>query len=308
MKINKAYLYALLSVLSWSTVATAFKISLDYLSFIQLVFYSSLFSFLILGILLLSRKTIKRQEFSLIKNYKSVYLGFINPFLYYFVLLKAYSLLPAQLAQPLNYTWPLALVFMSAFFLKRHLTFKSIIALVISFIGVILVSSEGNLPGFQINKPLGVGLAIGSSVIWAMYWILNMKDTRKPVIKLFFNFGYGVIFSFIALLLAGEWSIPPFNGILCSAYIGLFELAIPFIFWLKALNMTTKTDKISNLVYISPFLSLVFIAFILHENIYYTTIVGLVFIIFGIFVQYLHKDHFRKNFMKTVFLFKRNTK
>ena len=33
--------------------------------------------------------------------------GFLNPFLYYIILFKAYSLLPAQEALSLNYTWPL---------------------------------------------------------------------------------------------------------------------------------------------------------------------------------------------------------
>ena len=36
-------------------------------------------------------------------------LGFLNPFLYYVVLFKAYDLLPAQEAQPLNYTWAITL-------------------------------------------------------------------------------------------------------------------------------------------------------------------------------------------------------
>ncbi|NJK98814.1 MAG: EamA family transporter, partial [Bacteroidales bacterium] len=48
-------------------------------------------------------------------------LGFLNPLLYYLVLFKAYSLLPAQIAQPLNYTWPLILVILSIIFLSKNI-------------------------------------------------------------------------------------------------------------------------------------------------------------------------------------------
>ena len=39
--------------------------------------------------------------------------------LYYLILLKAYQLLPAQVAQPLNMIWPVILVFLSVPILKQ---------------------------------------------------------------------------------------------------------------------------------------------------------------------------------------------
>jgi drug/metabolite transporter (DMT)-like permease len=62
-------------------------------------------------------------------------------------------------------------------------------------------------------------------------------------------------------------------------------MGITFFFWLKALQLASTTAKVSNLVYLSPFLSLFLVHFILHEPVYYTTPIGLVFIIAGIFVQ-----------------------
>jgi len=75
------------------------------------------------------------------------------------------------------------------------------------------------------------------------------------------------------------------KGVFSAVYIGLFEMGITFLFWLKALQAAPTTDKVSNLVYIAPFLSLVFVHFILHEPVYYTTPVGLLFIISGIWYQ-----------------------
>ena len=76
-----------------------------------------------------------------------------------------------------------------------------------------------------------------------------------------------------------------YKGAAASVYIGIFEMGITFFFWLKALQMASTTDKVSNLVYLAPFLSLIFVHFILHEPVYYTTPVGLLLIISGIFIQ-----------------------
>jgi drug/metabolite transporter (DMT)-like permease len=62
-------------------------------------------------------------------------------------------------------------------------------------------------------------------------------------------------------------------------------MGITFFFWLKALQLASTTAKVSNLVYLAPFISLVFVHYILHEPVYYTTPMGLIFIISGIFIQ-----------------------
>ena len=89
-----------------------------------------------------------------------------------------------------------------------------------------------------------------------------------------------------AMIITGKWQLEiGFRGAAASVYIGIFEMGITFLFWLKALKMASTTDKVSNLVYFAPFLSLVFVHFILHESVYYTTLFGLLLIIFGILIQ-----------------------
>ncbi|MFW5773315.1 MAG: EamA family transporter [Tangfeifania sp.] len=55
--------------------------------------------------------------------------------------------------------------------------------------------------------------------------------------------------------------------------------------WLKAMEYSTNNAKIGNLVFLAPFISLIFINYILKETIFLTTFIGLVFIVTGIFVQ-----------------------
>jgi drug/metabolite transporter (DMT)-like permease len=75
------------------------------------------------------------------------------------------------------------------------------------------------------------------------------------------------------------------KGAAASVYVGIFEMGITFFFWLKALQLATTSDKVSNLVYLAPFISLIFVHFIIKEPVYYTTPAGLLFIIAGIFIQ-----------------------
>jgi len=143
-KTRQSYFYAGLAIFFWSTVPTAFKISLGELDILPMVTIASLTSAMVLLIVVLAgnktdliRKTTGKELLS------SAILGFINPFLYYLILLKAYQLLPAQVAQPLNMIWPIILVFLSVPILRQKIERKSFIALFISFAGVYIISFPG---------------------------------------------------------------------------------------------------------------------------------------------------------------------
>ena len=65
-------------------------------------------------------------------------MGLINPCLYYFLLFGAFDRLPAQEAQPLNYTWALVLAYMSVPFLGHRLRKLDIVAGLICYAGVVV--------------------------------------------------------------------------------------------------------------------------------------------------------------------------
>lgn len=283
---KQAYIYTMLVVLIWSTVASAFKISLRHLSFLHLTFFASIFSTLVfLIILLIQNKLSLLKKFSIKDYLHSALLGFLNPCLYYLVLFKAYSLLPAQIAQPLNYTWPIMLVLLSIPLLKQQIRFKSVLAIVISYVGVFIILTQGNLGKFAFLNSGGVLLALGSTIIWSLSWISNIRDTRDVVAKLFMNFVFGVIFLFVVVLLFSGITIPDIRGLLGACYVGAFEMGITFVLWLKALRLSKTTAQVSNLIYIAPFLSLIIINFVVGEKILFTTVIGLIFIVVGIIIQ-----------------------
>jgi len=289
-KQNLAYILAILTVALWSTVASAFKISLRYLNFYELLFFSSFFSLLLLFIILCIQKKIGLVfESSKQEIINSVIMGFLNPFFYYLILFKSYSILPAQEAITLNYTWPIMLVLLSIPILKQKISFISIISIFISFMGAVIIATKGSLANLQFSNIAADFLPVFSAVIWALFWIFNIKDKRDKVVKLFLNFFFGFIFMLIFSIFYNidivEIILQKPKGLFGSAYVGFFEMGITFVIWLKALQLSETTAKISNFIYITPFLSLLVVNIVIGEEILFATFIGLIFIISGIGLQ-----------------------
>ncbi len=283
---RRAILYGLGAVLLWSTVATAFKLSLRHFTPIELLLYSGSFSTLLLGAILLYQGKFRLAfECQPSEYLLSILLGLLSPFLYYLILFKAYELLPAQQAQPLNYTWAITLSLLAVPLLKQKIGWQQWLALVVSYCGVVVISTEGKPFSLQFTDPLGVTLALSSTFIWALYWIYNTRDSRDPVVGLFVNFLCSFPFVLSYYLLTAELRIPSLEGLLGALYIGTVEMGICFILWLMAMKLTDNTAKISNLIFLSPFLSLFFIYFLIGEKILTATFIGLILIVAGLFCQ-----------------------
>ncbi len=283
---GRAYLLALIVVFFWSTVASAFKLSLRYLSVIELLLYSTFFSAAVLFLIIVLQKKMPLIKALNKRDYLySMLLGFLNPFLYYLVIFKAYSLLPAQMAQPLNMIWGIVLVLISIPILKQKVRLIDMAALLISFAGVVVISTEGDLSGFQVKSPLGVLLAVGSSLIWSFYWVFNVKDKLDAVVRLFLNFVFGFAFILLSIFFMFPLKVPAFEGILGAFYVGLFEMGLAFALWVKALKLSDATVDITILIYIVPFISFIFIHIFVGEIIKVSSVVGAVFIVVGILIN-----------------------
>ncbi|MGB7403510.1 MAG: DMT family transporter [Arcobacter sp.] len=284
--LTSAYKYALISVFLWSTVATAFKVSLSYMTPESLVLYASTTSLIVLFVVLVVEKKLN-LVITHIKNNSLLILllGAINPFLYYLVLFKAYDLLPAQEAQSINYTWALMLSLLSVPFLKHKLSIYDIIAGIVCYFGVLIIATKGAPFSLNFSNKEGLILALASTVLWSLYWIFSTKSKTDSTVSLFCNFLFSFPMIIIYFIFTQPLELPNLSGLVGAVYVGLFEMGITFLFWLKAMQSTTNTSQIANLIFISPFLSLIFIYFILGEPILLSTIVGLTLIIFGLIFQ-----------------------
>lgn len=289
---TRAYLFGLVTVLLWSTVATASKLTLQYFTPAQMLLVAATVSTVVLFLLLWLEgklqvvRSMTRRQWLL-----SLGFGLLNPFLYYLVLFQAYKLLPAQQAQIINYTWAITLSLLAVPFLKQKVTFRQWVAIAVSYCGVLVIATNGNILALRFENPTGVFLALLSTLIWAIYWLLNTKDDRDPILGLFLNFVCSIPF-IAGYVFCVDGGIPlTSKGLLGGAYIGVFEMGVSFVLWLKALKYSTSAAKIANLIFIAPFTSLFFIHYLVGETIYSSTLVGLVLVLGGLILQALAKNN-----------------
>ena len=165
-------------------------------------------------------------------------------------------------------------------FWGKHITVKNIYAVLISFIGVAFIASQGSIEGFAKTDALGAGLALFSSIIWAFYWIFNVKNPLDKLIMMFWNFMFGAIYLVLFGLIEFQQNIQiQFDYTFWSAiYVGVFELGLTYLIWMKALERSENNAVTGNFIFLAPFLSLIFYLFLYSKRkIYFTTLIGFMF-------------------------------
>ena len=286
---KKTYFLAIVAILFWSTSATVSKLLLGSLDSMQVVWVSSLFASLFWIITNLIAGNMKQLKTYRKKDILRIMgIGLIGTFLYYLLLYTGMDRMPASQALIVNYLWPIMSVVFACILLKEKMTVRKGIAIVMSFVGVVIVVGR-DLTNVNTNTLIGTGCCILAAMSYGLFTALNQKNHYdKKISIMIFN---TVTFLMTGLILLCTGSIPKLQALQIAgmAYNGIFNLAIATTCWMTALE-SGKTAKISNLAYITPFLSLVWTAIFLKEEITFTSVAGLVIIVLGIFVQLKDKD------------------
>jgi drug/metabolite transporter (DMT)-like permease len=287
---RRALAYGLIAVLLWSTSATAFKLALRELDIFQLLLYAVFFSCVALLVIV----ACQGKAYLLVEAFKKrpaffLMMGLLSPLVYYLVLLRAYDLLPAQQAQPINYTWAITLALMAVPLLGQKLSRKDILAAVLGYGGVLVIATRGRLLDMEFDSLEGVIFALVSTIIWATYWLLNTRNDSDPVVSLCLNFLVALPFSFLLCITFSSPLTAHWHGFAAAAYVGLFEMGITFALWATALKLSSGVARVGNLIFLSPMVSMVLIATVLGETIHPATLFGLALIIPGVLIQQLQR-------------------
>jgi drug/metabolite transporter (DMT)-like permease len=187
----------------------------------------------------------------------------------------------------LNYTWALAMAFLAVPLLGHRLTRLDVAAGLVAYSGVWVIATRGNVFNVAFEDPLGVLLALSSTLLWALYWLLNARDQRQPLVGQWQNFSVGLPVLTILLLLGPglQWHGWPALG--AGVYVGLFEMGVAFVLWQLAVQKVSRTAKVSNLIFLSPPVSLLLLYLVVGEPMLPSTLVGLVLILCGLGIQQL---------------------
>jgi drug/metabolite transporter (DMT)-like permease len=284
---QESLLFGLMAVGLWSTMATAFKWALLYTTPMQLITAAATVSWLFFAMRLAVSGSLRSvMEVPRTVRWRCLILGLLNPGLYYWILFQAYDLLPAQDAMAINYTWGLTLPLIASLFSKIVPTRSEIGLALLSYLGILIIVTDGDLSAFEFTAPLGVLLALLSTVIWGLSWVLNSRfvDTHQlnPEVTLFLNFTAATPILWLLTTLSDGVIALTWASILSGLYVGLLEMGIAFVLWMNALRLTNNPIRVSSLIFLAPPLSLVLITTVLGEPISQSTLLGLVVILLGL--------------------------
>lgn len=281
----KAYVYLFFVVILWGSAPSVVKLMLKDLNNFQVLFYMLVFAAISLFLVLaLQRKLKILKGYSLRDYFKISLLGCLGVGLYHIFLFKSFMISPVNEAMILNYIYPIAILIFSVIILKENIRLRSVIGIILGFFGVCFVISGGNLFNFNIQYSTGYLLAISAGLIWGFFSVLGKKLNYETFSSMFVYILSALILTTVIVYSFFTFEVPTLSEVLGLAYLGVLTVGIAFVLWFKSLKLG-ETVKISNLVYLTPFVSLVFIHFIIGEKILLTSIFGLVLIIIGVLVQ-----------------------
>ena len=213
----------------------------------------------------------------------AVGLGLINPTAYYLILFAAYDRLPAHIAQPINYTWAITWHCWPCPYWANDLPYAAM-GILTSYLGVVILVTTTPGEAGSISTQ-GVALALLSTVLWASYWLLNTRSTAAPASLMFWSFSLALpIISVICWYGPG---LPKLNlqALGFAFWIGAIEMGITFLLWQRALRVAHSSAKIAQLIFISPFLSLLLIYLLLDEPISLWALPALAVIVLGLVIS-----------------------
>lgn len=284
---NSDIYYALAAIAMWSTVAVAFKLGLSLVTPMQLVTVAVAIATVFFSTLVLVTGRLANANFMASLGQGagtiSAALGILNPLAYYLVLFAAYDRLPAQIAQPLNFTWSITLALLAVPLLGQRLTRQRLIGIGVSYLGVLII-----LAPWQAQASVswaGVFLALLSTLIWAIYWLLNARSKVDPLLSLTVGFWVACPILIITCLFTDGWPQLSWPAFSYAAWVGLVEMALGFLCWQSAMRRTKRAALLGQLIFLSPFVSLWLIHNVLQEHVSGYSIIGLIVIVAGLLIS-----------------------
>ena len=282
---KKEYLYAGVSIFCWSTVAVITKLLLQDLNQFQLLWASSFFAGLFLLVVNLVTGNLKQLKQWKLKDFAiSALCGIPGTFLYYVFYYAGAARMEASHAFIVNYLWPIMCVVFACILLKEKLTFKKLLAIGVSFVGVGIVSFS-KLDRFTADMAIGTVLCMLGAVCYGIFTALNRKVQYDKRLSMMVNYAVTFLLTTVINGCRGDLFLPSGVQALGMAWNGMFTMAVAGTLWILALQRG-KTEKISNLAYITPFLSLMWTTLFLHEAFDPMNILGLTVIVAGILIQF----------------------
>ena len=291
---RKSYLFAVLTVSVWSTMAAVVKSLLSEIPDLEALSVSSAFAFLFLLAVNTLTGKIRAVKIYGVKQFLAMAgLGFVGLFMYSALYYRGIAVLSSQEACILNYLWPVMLVLFSVLILKEKMTWVKGLALLCSFAGVVILS------GFPAedaggDRWTGIVCCLAAAACYGLFSVLNKKLGYDQNITMTVIWFIVAAASALLGLCTERWV--PIEGIQWAGllWLGIAVDAIAYLLWAIALSEAGNTAVIANLAYLTPFLSIAVSAVFLNEKIQPVAVIAAVLIIGGILLQSIFGEKKKK--------------
>lgn len=287
------YIYAGVTIFMWSTIAVVSKLLLGLFNNFQVLWVSSFFGSVMLLVLNTAAGIIKQLKHFKLKDYLTVLMaGLPGTFLYYVFYYAGTAILPsASQAFIINYLWPIMSVVFACVINKEKMTLRKAIAISVSFLGIAIVTSKDLFQpsGGDISVILiGALMCVLGAVSYGLFTALTNRFNYEKSLIIMVSFIATFLITTVINAVNGDLFIPQGIEILGFVWNGIFVMGLASTGWALALQLG-DTVKISNLAYITPFLSLVWVSLVLKEELSILSVIGLIVIVGGIFIQLKEK-------------------
>ena len=285
MKRNAGYLYLLITFCCWGSIYIVSKYALAVMGPITVSFCRYLISVICLyGLLKLKGgpKKVARKHWPYL-----LLLGGLGYFAGIICQLGGTALLSGSLASLINSLNPVAISIMAAVFLKEKITWKNVVSIIVSLIGVYVILGNGSTT----FNPLGVLLSVGSVVLWSSSAVAIRKISGyyDPVQTALYGMSIALILNVPAAIFEKVFmtqSHPTGQALLACLYVAVIGTAVAHTCWNKSLQLL-NASTCSMFYPLQPLISAALGVLLLHEVITMQFVAGTVLICFGIVIMFL---------------------
>ena len=254
---KEALLLTIIASSLWGTSFPAIKIGLQFMDAYSFVFLRFFFAALIMFAIVLFSKKItfnfnKRLVF---------FLGCINgiAYLLQYIGMSYTSASKSSLLVNLTVVW---VALLDSLVLKEKIGRTKITGVILSFLGIVLVTTNLDFQSFENGTMIGDIIVIASGILWAIFILYN-----KPLVNesnnLLMSLTWLLFFTMIPLIplvpfTVENFIILPWDALIAIFYTAIFCWNIPYYIWskgLKKISPVTSSVILLNEIIVSVIIS-----------------------------------------------------
>ena len=297
------YLEVLFAVVVWGASFIATKIALADISPITIVWLR-----FAMGVIILGAAVAIRRQFALPDKSEWGYfalLGFLGITLHQWLQSNGLITSEAGTTAWIVATTPVFMALLGWLVLKEGLSWVRIAGILLAFMGVLVVISDGNIMSISIGRFGAPGdvLILISAINWAVFSTLSRRGLRShpASLMMFYVMSLGWIFTSLLFIPAEGLSEIPhltLNGWISVLFLGIFCSGLAYIAWYDALQALSAAQT-GVFLYIEPLVAVVVAALVLAEPVTWASLLGGAVILFGVWLVNQTKQQAIANSLET---------